>query len=201
MVPSRVWLRVLGLVSFVLAAGGTALAAPRSLILEQSVPGTIVDVDATRILWYPSLADPVLRMRPRGGTTDTVLTGSSMTGYLTTFGAIWSTGEYKNGAFLPTVPARGLKARGSYATWSNATGLWHRNLDTSTDTLIRAAPLTFPFYAGTTSTVTVTSFEIADNGDVVYETEHCDSSCASAGARSAVSARDRTTNVGLKATS
>jgi MYXO-CTERM domain-containing protein len=186
MVPPLV--RVFGLALFVVAAtaasGRPAVAASRSLTLEQAVPGTIVDVDATRILWYPSLADPVLRIRARGGTTDTVMTGSSAVGFLTTNGAIWPTGEYKSGSFLPTVTARTqLKARGSYATFGTATGLWHRNTDTSTDTLIRSAPLTFPMGLGTNYVATVNNAEIGANGNAVYDVDMCATSCIPSGLR------------------
>src|SRR5688500_11287700 len=85
-------------VSVAIAMAGATHAAPLQATLEQTVPGTIDDVDATRILWTPP--GDTMRIRVRGQSSDVIIPGAPEGGTLTTDGAIWSTGEWKNGAIV-----------------------------------------------------------------------------------------------------
>jgi hypothetical protein len=108
-------------VTFINPTPGGGASAPLSFTISasnprltelESVPGTIVDLDATRILYVTGTN---LRVRTRGTANETTITATfpNTAAFLTDQGAIWSGGEW-NGAQVTANTGTWI-ARGSWA--------------------------------------------------------------------------------------
>jgi hypothetical protein len=81
------------------------------------VPGSIRDFDGERILFSTGYS---LVIRPLAGGPDTVVAPhGSATAFLTSRGAIWSGGEWRDGVMLANTASSNLIVRGNYAGWTS----------------------------------------------------------------------------------
>lgn len=99
--------------------------------------GTIFDFDDTRFLFA---TDNTLVIRSRIGDPDIVVASTAVPrGCLTSHGAIWPGGEWRDGAPLATAATADVVANGDYAAWTTETPgiqVYWRNVATNVTTQI-----------------------------------------------------------------
>jgi hypothetical protein len=110
----------------------------------ETVPGTILDADDTRVLYQ---SDATLTLFDRASGDGTLIQSSAgqqpLYGFLTTAGAAFLVNvaspthviakSWESGSGIDLGEANELGAAGSYVLWSNGTDLTRRNVDTATD--------------------------------------------------------------------
>jgi hypothetical protein len=120
--------------------------------------GPILDFDATRILYT---TDYSLVIRPRGGGSDVVIgPGNINTAQLTSRGAIWPGGEWRDGTLLSNTVTSSVVAQGDSAGWLDMDRLdvYYRNVASDFTQMIAKGQT-----AGAAS-----DLDLAANGDAVF---------------------------------
>ena len=149
-----------GMSASVSRSGNVDTALDLPIVAQGDRP--ILSFDATRILFA---TDVSLVIRPRAGGTDTVAgTGTFSSAYLTSHGAIWPGGEWRDGVALTNAATGDLVANGDYAGWTtindttivgNVAAYWR---DVATDTTTQIASGGYQTYGPS----------VASNGDMVF---------------------------------
>ena len=152
---------VVGWLASLLATAAFAEAQELVPAFEQKIEGgSILDVDATRILWVNSAHE--LRIRDRSTHVDSlVATIAGNAASLVNRGAVWAGGESVDGVVTTNGVPAGFQAAGLVAAWSANYKAYYRNIETHATTEV--VP---PNYMWTTLGPQYVS--VAGNGDAVF---------------------------------